>query len=327
MGSINYNSRDIINYNITNKNLFELIKDSDNHEVLIAFLKKGFSVDTISNYDIATILIDADRTDMHCYTSEDKKMSINKINEIRLDIILDYGIYLDYRYRSELEYASLLTIEKLYNYGFDFYSIINTNNFIYDIGIEDRLDIVDYLLERCNDLKKYSYTYVNEDIIGNIYYLYKNFEKCEYLFKKGLFVSENSLIFQHACSSGDIESIIYLLKKGFDINKNIKGSNAFHVSIKCNQIGVVSYLLDNGADIEKPDNNGNTPLILAVKEKHLEIVKILIKANANINSMNNDKMKAIDIIKIELQHIENKQHPYNEDVISIYKEITSAMSQ
>jgi hypothetical protein len=46
--------------------------------------------------------------------------------------------------------------------------------------------------------------------------------------------------------------------------------------------------LKYGADVNASDENGNTPLFLASKYEHLEIVKELIKNSADVNIQNKD---------------------------------------
>jgi ankyrin repeat protein len=69
----------------------------------------------------------------------------------------------------------------------------------------------------------------------------------------------------------------------------------------------VKLLIARGADVNKKDrNNRNTPLHLAVMNRHLEIVKALTSAGANPNEKNNDGKTSLDMaggeIKIVLQN-------------------------
>jgi ankyrin repeat protein len=45
----------------------------------------------------------------------------------------------------------------------------------------------------------------------------------------------------------------------------------------------MSYLLDEGADIESVDNEGKTPLMNAIYSKHKDLAKLLIGKGANVN--------------------------------------------
>ncbi|EEE57022.1 hypothetical protein OsJ_06798 [Oryza sativa Japonica Group] len=49
-------------------------------------------------------------------------------------------------------------------------------------------------------------------------------------------------------------------------------------------VDTVSYLLDHGANPDKPNEKGCTPLHLAVEQGHCEIVKVLLVKGANVDS-------------------------------------------
>jgi ankyrin repeat protein len=49
---------------------------------------------------------------------------------------------------------------------------------------------------------------------------------------------------------------------------------------------VVKILLDNGADVNTKDHDGNTALHTAARKEHFEIVKILLDRSANVNEKN-----------------------------------------
>jgi ankyrin repeat protein len=72
-------------------------------------------------------------------------------------------------------------------------------------------------------------------------------------------------------------------------------------------------LIEAGADLNLQDEDGNTALMIAVNNNNLKIVKMLIKAGANLK--NNEGLSAIDImsektdrnIRILLSTIVSKQ--------------------
>ena len=53
-------------------------------------------------------------------------------------------------------------------------------------------------------------------------------------------------------------------------------------SFNRNSRTVLEALLDNGANVNASDKEGNTPLLLASKEGHEALVRGLIEENANI---------------------------------------------
>ncbi len=91
---------------------------------------------------------------------------------------------------------------------------------------------------------------------------------------------------------GDINGVKKFLKtndKG-RINKVFfsKRVTLLQAAILHNQVEVVSYLLDNGADIEMLSGN-MTPLMHAIEGNNAKIIDILINRGANINALNLQK--------------------------------------
>ncbi|KAL6602306.1 ankyrin [Neocallimastix sp. 'constans'] len=56
---------------------------------------------------------------------------------------------------------------------------------------------------------------------------------------------------------------------------------------KYNRVKIVKYLVNNGAYINRKDQDGNTSLLIASKEGFDEIVKFLVDKNAKVNKFNN----------------------------------------
>ncbi|XP_054722688.1 LOW QUALITY PROTEIN: uncharacterized protein LOC129232581 [Uloborus diversus] len=76
--------------------------------------------------------------------------------------------------------------------------------------------------------------------------------------------------------------------------KNVDGeamSYALHLATKCEGGRVIEVLLAHKPPLNCFDNNGQTPLILAIKGENVEAVEALVKAGANVNLKSNDKEK------------------------------------
>ena len=72
-------------------------------------------------------------------------------------------------------------------------------------------------------------------------------------------------------------------KVGTNSNKGI--STSFNLS------QVVKYLVENGADIHKPNINGGTCLINSVQS--VDLCKFLIEKNADVNAQDNSGMSQV----------------------------------
>ena len=76
----------------------------------------------------------------------------------------------------------------------------------------------------------------------------------------------------------------YLVEQGASLDKD---SNATHSTPLCTAVHhghleIVRYLLQKGADKDKRSNNGYTPLIYAMRRGHLEIAKLLMSYGADL---------------------------------------------
>ena len=56
---------------------------------------------------------------------------------------------------------------------------------------------------------------------------------------------------------------------------------------------IVQLLIDNGAELEIKDNDGNTPFMISASTNGIESMKILIKYNINLNEINNNYETAL----------------------------------
>jgi len=121
-------------------------------------------------------------------------------------------------------------------------------------------EIVDFLLKNGCDPSVV-------DNLGNnlIFLLVKSFKSGSYLeFEKKL--------------------AILLAKNVNHSNSNLNGETALHLAIEKNNIMLLEKLLNLGLDINSKDNNGITPLHLAVmKAENMSVIEFLIKNGADKN--------------------------------------------
>ena len=128
-----------------------------------------------------------------------------------------------------------------------------------------------------------------------------------------------NIFFQEAYKDGytmimpDVMQIIkYLIDNGADVNgRDIQGQTPLHhASIIPQSITVepVKYLIEKGADINAKDNYSQTPLFFAQGAKNNEVVEILIKAGANEKIRNN-----VGALYFQVKDITNIIHTMQED--------------
>lgn len=154
---------------------------------------------------------------------------------------------------------------------------------------EGRLEIVKYLVEN------------GASVDAEVLTITKNLEIFEYLLERGnLNINSVGYLGMTALSLASIEyenleMIKYLLEKGADINvKNEDGSTALMTASMYGNLEIIKYLIENGADINSKDNDDSTALIYASKWGNLETVEYLVKNGADINIKDIENKTALD---------------------------------
>ncbi|MBK6982962.1 MAG: ankyrin repeat domain-containing protein [Betaproteobacteria bacterium] len=88
-----------------------------------------------------------------------------------------------------------------------------------------------------------------------------------------------------ASSAGDLAAAALLLRRGAQINSRFggEGQTALHRAAAQNEVQMVKFLLDHGADPNVADADGNTPLLVTAYKGHLEVALLLIAAKADLD--------------------------------------------
>jgi ankyrin repeat protein len=97
------------------------------------------------------------------------------------------------------------------------------------------------------------------------------------------------MLIHDAAIKNDLSQIQKLAReKGLDFVKSadLRKNTILHLSCEGGFDEIVDYSLDIGLDINKPNDAGDSPLILAAKRGDFEIVKKLVVAGAKINHSN-----------------------------------------
>ncbi|KAK6169526.1 hypothetical protein SNE40_020566 [Patella caerulea] len=94
--------------------------------------------------------------------------------------------------------------------------------------------------------------------------------------------------YHHQSTSADIVRII--IEAGADINKC---SNLLCKAIKRRDYKTASLLIEHGIDVNTVDKNGDNPLALASGKGKLELVKLLISKDCDINHQNREGQTAL----------------------------------
>jgi len=82
---------------------------------------------------------------------------------------------------------------------------------------------------------------------------------------------------------GNSRQVISALRKGANVNTRYRGRSILLWAIQENHLNVMKILVRAGASLETKDSDGFTPLDQAVGENNLKAVEFLLKSGANVN--------------------------------------------
>ncbi|KAL4135538.1 hypothetical protein QTP88_007144 [Uroleucon formosanum] len=106
-----------------------------------------------------------------------------------------------------------------------------------------------------------------------------------------------------ALQIGDLDTVKEQLQRlakengDWDINNVSNGRTMLHKACDYGHLDIVEYLIQNGADINKKDNFGITPLLCALWENHFKVAKYLIDKGAITNLLTPEGLKYYECIE------------------------------
>lgn len=99
--------------------------------------------------------------------------------------------------------------------------------------------------------------------------------------------------FLKACQTNDIETVRRLIEHVDIDTQNDNSETGLIISIEENNIEILSFLLNNGANINHQDIGGYTTLIHAIDLENINTVALLIRNGADINLQDNNGWTAL----------------------------------
>lgn len=118
------------------------------------------------------------------------------------------------------------------------------------------------------------------------------------------FLARGAIVGIHfAALTGDIDAVRNFIEQKVFINPNRWGKTPLNLAIKGGHKEIVSLLLDNGADISFYSMGGR-PLDCAIRYNRLEIAEFLIERGANINYHNGSHPLRLAISQNKLEMVE-----------------------
>ncbi|MCP4326367.1 MAG: ankyrin repeat domain-containing protein [Alteromonadales bacterium] len=94
---------------------------------------------------------------------------------------------------------------------------------------------------------------------------------------------EGEYLLNEACALSQIENVEFFISKGADVNKvNEFGISPLLNSIEAGNYQIASLLISLGADVNILDDCGYTPLLKSIECCRIDIVSLLLASNADI---------------------------------------------
>jgi hypothetical protein len=107
-----------------------------------------------------------------------------------------------------------------------------------------------------------------------------------------------------ACASGDVESVrVRLQERPQDLNlADHAGNTPLQIASLEGITAAVELLIAHGANVNCVNNDKDTPLIDAVENSHLDVVRLLLKAGANPKQCNLHGAEPLELIQPDHKH-------------------------
>lgn len=113
----------------------------------------------------------------------------------------------------------------------------------------------------------------------------------------GLRFGRSSSDLHAAAKQGDAELIIKLVQDGMDVNQpNLEGQTPLMLAVQADShaLEVTNLLLTQGAKVNEVDTYGNTALIYAAQVGGLDVIKALVAHGADAAIANKSEATALD---------------------------------
>ncbi len=114
----------------------------------------------------------------------------------------------------------------------------------------------------------------------------------------------NAGVLHYACGwDKPIDMAKFLVEQGLDVNlKNKEGETALLIAVKNENLAVALYLIDKKANLNDQDEKGNTALHYAVEKYSKKMMVLLLLKGADINIKNKEGLNVVDLVEKKFTH-------------------------
>jgi hypothetical protein len=184
---------------------------------------------------------------------------------------------------------------------------ISHQTVVFKACVKGQVDFVEYFLSECGAETEEVGEYISE---GGLRYLatplwwasYTNQSKMvQTMITHGAHVNAelkaiNSTAILSACAMGNVEIVIYLAAHGADLQKpNANGETCLHKAVQ--SLDLCLFLLNHGAKVNQIDGFGRTPLHHAVNIGPAEVVLLLAKRGSDVRIKDSSGDTALEIAR------------------------------
>jgi len=199
--------------------------------------------------------------------------------------------------RMAIKNGNINTLVRLINYGADINEMNEQGESVLDYAFsEEHIDIAKYLIRKGSIIDKKYYEELkhlndNSQEIPNYFKNINNENDDHFSINRKIRGYTTLMI---SCQNNFDNIISYLINQGVDINeKNEYHETALHHAIIGGHYDIVKLLIDHGADIHIKDDDNLTTLMYASREDKKDIVHLLLDRGAKINEKDNEQWTAL----------------------------------
>jgi len=125
-----------------------------------------------------------------------------------------------------------------------------------------------------------------------------NFDMAKYLYNRGCttIVTDKQNCLTMCIERNNMEMTRFFLEKGAQINKlNVNGITPLLAAVNINDLEMVMLMIEHGADPNLFDSKKNSPVYEAIKLKNVEMTRFLLENSADPHKTGKDGKSAVDL--------------------------------